>query len=122
MVDTTPVGTPVNARLGPIEMGLGPWIEVWADSRSCGFLIDLDEAVVLADRLRELTAGRCSEGDQGIPVAGSEDLTVRLIDGDRPLVELLAYQDMPSVRAALNVGFDEARQLADRLYELAGQA
>jgi len=77
-------------------------------------------AVVLADRLRELTAGACSEADQATPIAVSSDLTVRLIDGDRSLIELLAYPDYPPERTVFNIDFDEARQLADRLYELAG--
>ncbi len=98
----------------------GPWVEVSADLSPGAFYIDLDEAVVLADRLRELAAGRCSEADQATPIAVSPTLTVRLIDGDRSLVELLADPDSPSARTVFNVGFDEARQLADRLYELAG--
>ncbi|MGO9030354.1 hypothetical protein [Mycobacterium sp.] len=122
MIDTTPIGTPANARLieaGPMDLG-GPWVEVSADLSPGAFYIDLDEAVVLADRLRELAAGRCSEADQATPIAVSPTLTVRLIDGDRSLVELLADPDSPSARTVFNVGFDEARQLADRLYELAG--
>jgi hypothetical protein len=120
MTDTTPVSTPVNARLidiDPIE--LDPFVEVAPELSQAAFYLRLDDAAVLADRLRELATGRCCEADQTIPIGVSGQLTVRLVDNDPPLIELLAYPDAPSV--SFNVGFDQATQLADRLYELVGE-
>lgn len=121
MTDTTPIPSLVTAtliELAPMDFS-GPFVQVADDLNQAALCVNVDEALVLADSLRELAAEPYSEADQVPPIAVTSDVTAWLIDGDRPPIELLAYPDMPSVRAALNMGVDEARQLADRLYELA---
>jgi hypothetical protein len=96
--------------------GFRPSVQVFDESRPrAAFYLDLNEAVALADRLRELATGT----DLATPTSIAEDLIVRPVEGGE-LIELWAYPKLRSVEAIFHVGLDEAIELAHLLYKLGG--